>query len=133
MSFHEFHEPITVDTPLGRGHALMVERTAHDYLWTVALDTTAIVTFKQDKVRIHRSYTYGRGVTDEQMSEYVKAKAPPETLEEKALRQRDAWDQAVKDNLSSIQEYGPRWEASRRRSEQRYYGLKPDDITWAGV
>lgn len=28
-NFHEFHEPVPVETPLGTGRALLVERTPH--------------------------------------------------------------------------------------------------------
>lgn len=71
--FLEFHEPIAVETPLGTGRALFVERTPQDYWWTVALDDSqALVTFCQNKLRICRSYTHERGITDEQMREIVK-------------------------------------------------------------
>ena len=60
-------------TPLGTGRALLVERTQHDYYWTVALDDTqALVTFCQDKLRICRSYTHERGISDEEMREIVR-------------------------------------------------------------
>ena len=66
--FHEFHEPIPVDTPLGTGRAILVERTQHDYWWTVAMDDTqALVTFAQNKLRICRSYSQERGISDEEM------------------------------------------------------------------
>lgn len=71
-AFHEFHEPIGVDTPLGPGRAILIERTQHDYFWTVALDTCALVTFTQDKIRIFESYTHGRGISDEEMRGHVK-------------------------------------------------------------
>ena len=70
---HEFREPITVDTPLGRGQALFVYVTAHDNLWTVALnDTKALVTFTQDRLRATNSYTAGRGIGDDQMREIIR-------------------------------------------------------------
>lgn len=73
MSFHEFYEPIAVDTPLGTGRALFVERTPQDYWWTVAIDDNqALVTFAQNKLRICRSYTHERGISDEQMREIIK-------------------------------------------------------------
>lgn len=73
MSFLEFQEPLEVDTPLGKGRALFVERTPHDYLWTVAInDNQALVTFVQSKLRICKSYTHERGISDEQMREIIK-------------------------------------------------------------
>ena len=73
--FFEFHEPIPVETPLGSGRAILIERTPQDYWWTVALDDSqALVTFCQSKLRICRSYTHERGITDEQMKEIVKRK-----------------------------------------------------------
>lgn len=95
-SFHEFHEPIAVETPLGPGRAILVERTPHDYLWTVALETRALVSFTQDRIRIGKSYTHRRGISDEQMRDIVRPAAEP-SFEEMALRKRRAWDQAVKD------------------------------------
>jgi hypothetical protein len=73
MNFLEFHEPIPVDTPLGSGRALFVERTPHDYFWTVALDDTqALVTFCQNKLRICKSYTHERGISDADMRKIVE-------------------------------------------------------------
>jgi predicted NAD-dependent protein-ADP-ribosyltransferase YbiA (DUF1768 family) len=73
MGFHEFHEPVAVDTPLGTGRALLVERTPHDYFWTVALDDTqALVTFPQNKLRICRNYTHERGISDTEMRRIIK-------------------------------------------------------------
>jgi hypothetical protein len=69
---HEFREPIRVDTPLGRGYALFVEACAHDYYWTVGMDNGALVTFTQDRLRIARSYTYRRGINDEEMAQIIK-------------------------------------------------------------
>lgn len=72
-SFYEFHEPVPVETPLGTGRALLIERTPHDYWWTIALDDTqAIVTFSQNKLRICRSYSQERGISDEQMKEIIR-------------------------------------------------------------
>lgn len=72
-SFHEFYEPIPVETPLGSGRALLVERTPQDYWWTVAIDENqALVTFPQNKLRICRSYTHERGISDERMREIIK-------------------------------------------------------------
>ena len=73
MTFHEFYEPIPVETPLGSGRALLVERTPQDYWWTVAIDENqALVTFPQNKLRICRSYTHERGISDERMREIIK-------------------------------------------------------------
>src|SRR6266478_4298522 len=77
-SFHEFHEPIAVETPLGPGRAILVERTPHDYLWTVALETRALVSFTQDRIRIGKSYTHDRGISDEEMRGII-ARSGPET------------------------------------------------------
>lgn len=72
-NFYEFHEPVPVETPLGTGRALLVERTPHDYFWTVALDDTcALVTFCQNKLRICRSYTHERSISDQEMREIIK-------------------------------------------------------------
>lgn len=69
----EFRSPVPVETPLGRGYAWFVELDAHVQYWTVALnDTSAIMTFPQDKIRATRSYTAGRGISDEQMREIIK-------------------------------------------------------------
>lgn len=90
-SFHEFHEPIAVETPLGRGHAVLIERTPHDYLWTVVLcETGAPVAFTQDRIRFCKSYTYRRGISDEQMRDIIK---PP-------VRREKATEQAIRDYLS---------------------------------
>lgn len=140
MSFHEFHEPIQVDTPLGRGRALLVERTQHDYFWTVALDTCALVTFPQDKILIGRSYTHGRGITDEQMETYIRERREladrglvPNFEESELLKRRtQAREQALKDALGSLEEYRGRWEDSKRGSERRYYGLSPEGANWMG-
>ncbi len=65
-------ESIQVETPLGRGYAILVESTSQDQYWTVALENGAIVTFLQQKIRISRSYTQMRGITDEEMREIIK-------------------------------------------------------------
>ena len=72
--FLEFHEPIEVEiTNLGKGRALFVERTPHDYFWTIAMDDNqALVTVTQNRLRICRSYTHRRGISDEQMREIIK-------------------------------------------------------------
>lgn len=71
--FLEFVEPIEVETPLGRGRALFVERTPHDYFWTVALsDSCALVSFTQNKLRICRSYTHDRALYTNEMKKIIK-------------------------------------------------------------
>lgn len=72
MSFLEFHEPIEVETPVGKGRALFVERTPHDYFWTVAMnDSQALITFMQNQLRICRSYTHQRGISHDEMKDII--------------------------------------------------------------
>lgn len=71
---HEFSETISVETPLGGGEAILIECDKHDNYWTVILENGAIVTFRQEKVRAKRSYTYGRGISDQEMTEIIKPK-----------------------------------------------------------
>jgi hypothetical protein len=71
---HEFGELIPVETPLGFGYAMLFESGEHDNFWTVALENGAIVTFAQDKIRVSRSYTHGRGISDSQMKKIIRAK-----------------------------------------------------------
>ena len=71
---HEFDELVPVETPLGFGYAMLFEPGEHDNFWTVALENGAIVTFAQDKIRISRSYTHGRGISDGQMKKIIRAK-----------------------------------------------------------
>jgi hypothetical protein len=68
----QLKEVIPVETPLGKGYAIIFEGNAHDNYWTVALDNCAIVTFRQDQIRIARSYTHSRSMTNEQMKEAIK-------------------------------------------------------------
>jgi hypothetical protein len=69
----QLDELIPVETPLGFGYALIFEGCEHDNYWTVALDNGALVTFTQDKIRVSRSYTHGRGISDAEMREIVKS------------------------------------------------------------
>lgn len=70
---HELHEPFLVDTPLGRGYALLIEACAHEYWWTVALnDGGGLVTFTQDRIRVARSYSYRRDMSDTDMAQIVR-------------------------------------------------------------
>lgn len=65
-------EAIQVETPLGKGYAILVESTSEDQYWTVALQNGALVTFMQSKIRIANSYTQERGITDEQMRSIIE-------------------------------------------------------------
>jgi hypothetical protein len=67
VSTIQLDEMIPVTTPLGFGYAFIFESCEHDNYWTVGLDNGAIVTFTQDKIRLSRSYTHGRGIDDETM------------------------------------------------------------------
>lgn len=69
---HEFGELIPVETPLGSGYAMLFESGEHDNFWTVALENGAIVSFAQDKIRVSRSYTHGRGISDKQMKKIIR-------------------------------------------------------------
>ena len=71
---HEFEELVPVETPLGSGYAMLFESGEHDNFWTVALENGAIVTFAQDKIRVSRSYTHSRGISDAQMRKIIRAK-----------------------------------------------------------
>ena len=71
MSIIEFSELIPVETSLGSGYAMLFESGEHDNYWTVILDNGAIVTFTQDKIRVSRSYTHGRGISDRQMKKII--------------------------------------------------------------
>lgn len=71
--YHEFDDPIEVDTPLGRGRAILIFSSNHDNYWTVILsDSLAIVDFPQKKIRACRSYTAGLKMTDKEMKAIVK-------------------------------------------------------------
>lgn len=71
-SLIELQELIPVETPLGSGYAMFFESGEYDNHWTVALENGAIVTFAQDKIRVSRSYTHSRGISDEEMKEIIK-------------------------------------------------------------
>jgi hypothetical protein len=72
MGVYQLPEPIEVTTSLGHGWALLIEAGGHEYWWTVALDTCALVTFQQSKIRIARSYTHSRSLDDNEMREIVR-------------------------------------------------------------
>jgi hypothetical protein len=76
---HEFRELIPVKTPLGSGYAMFLEPGEFDTYWTVVLDNQAVVTFTQEQIRISRSYTHGRGITDAQMRQIIKPKVSTRT------------------------------------------------------
>lgn len=69
---HEFKELIQVNTPLGKGLALFIECGNHDYWWNVILNTGAVVSFPQNKIKVSRSYSHGRGINDKQMRKIVR-------------------------------------------------------------
>lgn len=69
---HEFGELIPVTTPLGSGYAMFVEPGEYDTYWTVVLDNQAVVTFTQEQIRISRSYTHSRGISNSQMRKIIK-------------------------------------------------------------
>lgn len=69
---HEFGEPYRINTPLGKGYALFVETANDDYWWTIALDNGAIVTFTQSQLRMCRSYTLKRGISDDEMRSIIE-------------------------------------------------------------
>jgi hypothetical protein len=76
---HEFRELIPVKTPLGSGYAMLLEPGEFDTYWTVVLDNQAVVTFTQEQIRISRSYTHGRGISDVQMKQIIKPKVSTRT------------------------------------------------------
>lgn len=68
---HELREPIPVDTPLGKGFALMKESGWFDTYWTVVLVNGALVDFPQSKIRVQRNYTLGLNFNDDEMRSVV--------------------------------------------------------------
>lgn len=72
MSAIQLSEMISVETELGHGYAMIFETGEHDNHWTVALDNGAIVTFRQDQVRVSRDYTHGRGISGRQMKQLIR-------------------------------------------------------------
>lgn len=53
---------------------MFIESGEFDTYWTVALENQAVVTFTQEQVRISRSYTHGRGISNRQMKQILKGK-----------------------------------------------------------
>ena len=72
MATIQLTELIPVDTPLGEGYAIMVDSEAHDNYWTVVFGSGALVTFRQEEIKLSVSYTYGRGISDQQMLRKIK-------------------------------------------------------------
>ena len=71
MATIQLQELIPVTTPLGKGYAILVDAGQQDQYWTIALSNGALVTFRQDQIRIARSYTHSRSMTDEQMMQAI--------------------------------------------------------------
>jgi hypothetical protein len=72
VAFHELRELISVETPLGHGYAAFIETGEHDNFWHVILSNQAVVTFTQEQIRVSRSYTHRRGISDDQMKKIIK-------------------------------------------------------------
>jgi hypothetical protein len=72
MSTLEFREPYRVKTPLGMGYVWFADINNDDNWYTIILDNTAIVTFRQSEIRMGRSYTLKRGISNEEMKEIIK-------------------------------------------------------------
>jgi len=72
----ELREHIPVRTPLGDGYAILVETGGHDQYWTVVLASGALVTFRQDQIRLAESYTQGRGMSHARMRNVVNKPLP---------------------------------------------------------
>ncbi len=65
---HELTNTLEVETPLGRGKAILIESSDHDYFWTVILnDSCALVTFRQHQIKATRNYSMGWGMSDDDM------------------------------------------------------------------
>lgn len=52
---------------------MFIEFGEFDTIWTVAMENQTVVSFPQEKIRISRSYTHGRGISDAQMRQIIKA------------------------------------------------------------
>jgi hypothetical protein len=71
--FHELEKYKIVETPLGRGTAFLIESSDDDYFWTVILDDScAIVTFRQNQLKVCRNYSMGWGFSDAEMLAIIK-------------------------------------------------------------
>lgn len=71
---HEFIQRISVETPLGHGYAIFVEIGNEDHFWTIALDSGAVVSFTQDRIKLSRCYGLRRNITDDQMKAILNGK-----------------------------------------------------------
>lgn len=72
MTVLQLAPPIEVETAQGRGFAVLVETHADDQLWTVILnDSRAFITYPQKSIKATRSFTCGRGVSDQLMREIL--------------------------------------------------------------
>ena len=70
---HELVNMLEVDTPLGKGTAILIESGDHDYHWTVVLhDNRAIVTFRQHQIKATRNYSNAWGMSDTDMKKALK-------------------------------------------------------------
>lgn len=58
---------------------MFLEAGECDTYWPIVLDNQAVVTFTQEQIRISRSYTHGRGISDAQMRKIIKPKASTRT------------------------------------------------------
>ena len=71
---HEFNTLWEVETPQGWGHAILIETTPTNQYWTVILaETRAIVTFRQDQLRITRNYTMNWDFSDKEFEEIINS------------------------------------------------------------
>ena len=69
----ELTEWLEVETPQGRGYAIIFESDNDENFWTVILNETgAIVTFKQKFVKASPNYSWGRNFPHEHMAEILK-------------------------------------------------------------
>jgi hypothetical protein len=69
---HELTNVLDVETPLGRGWAIILEASTQEYYWTVVLkDTRAIVTFRQKEIRLARNYTLGIDFPHDKMKDLL--------------------------------------------------------------
>jgi hypothetical protein len=58
----ELANHLEVETPLGKGRAILLESKDNDYYWTVILEEScALVTFPQNRLKIRRNYSLGIG------------------------------------------------------------------------
>jgi hypothetical protein len=72
MAMHEFRQMLLVDTDFGRADVLFVEGYNHDYHYTVVLhESRALMTLRQDQIRVARSYSYGWGMTTDEMKDIL--------------------------------------------------------------